>query len=470
MNLWILTEEKPKISVILNIIELYCKDFYSSYRLFDNYENYNKAIKIEPIIYNNRFQFKYCVNGISINGIDNILIKTVSGKSSFVDFLVFRQEKEPVCGSMDNLLMAIEETKTNDKESRNTSVYQRASKFIYIDAYSKNVKKYMLYNDESNHNCCKTPSDTNIFGTNMLLTIGVSIVGKDLSNWFTKFNSLEDLIEFKSKMRKPPEGNVPIDITRYDDRIEISGRLSKPKDKANIGHDPNIGALSIIAKCIRYLGWTKDIVIIKHGVSQSYIDTHRGNKFLKICSILGIKLDGINIQKCALPPSYWHYEYSSEKVASIFLHIVGENSGMRCIYQNHAGCERGYYKNSYGELIALPKKDSQGNNLYIPDLILHDEKTNSIIIIEGKKLSTLKNGLTELYNYDSIENEYLKRDYPSCKIYRYLTIFGGNEKNIINSNILLYMNVQGDVYINPNSPKCIQDISLETSYKIFSLT
>ena len=86
------------------------------------------------------------------------------------------------------MVMAFEETKTSDDESRNTGVYQRASKFVFIDSYYKNVKKYMLYNEELEERENKKPSDTSIFGTNMLLTIGTIILGKNTNTWNRKFN------------------------------------------------------------------------------------------------------------------------------------------------------------------------------------------------------------------------------------------------------------------------------------------
>lgn len=158
------------------------------------------------------------VTNVDITNIDKIYIKIVSGKSSFFDFLVFKQNEEPLEGSND-MLMAIEETKTNDDESRNTAVYQRASKFIFIENYSNNVKKYMLYNEELNENIYKKTSNTNIFGTRLLHTLNVSIIGKKSSYNYNSFKSIDELIEFKNKMRKPPTGNVPIEITKYEDRI-----------------------------------------------------------------------------------------------------------------------------------------------------------------------------------------------------------------------------------------------------------
>ena len=450
-NLWILTEERPKLSVIKQIIDLYVKDFGGEY-------SKNEVLKIIPEIDNGIFKFIYDVTGITLRNIKNIYILTVSGSSSFFDFLVFKQQNKPESGSTDNLLMAIEETKTSDDESRNTGVYQRASKFVFIDAYTHNAKLYMLYNDELECREDKEPSDTSKFGTDMLLTLDVDIIGKDISKWFKPFTKLEDLIEYKSKMRKPPKGNVPIEIISYPDRIEVSGRLAKPANKGNIAHDPNIGALSVISQTIRHLGWNKRIVITKHAVSQAYVNRSTGNKFLYLCKILNVELQGISIPEQTLPSNYWHYEMKSEKVASILLHILAENYNERGIYENHAGCERGYFRTVDNELVTLPKKDKQGENLYIPDLVLHDPKKKTIILIEGKKLSTLKEGLEDIENYDSIENEYIKPNYPDCSICRYLCIFGGFEDTLPHDKVLFYLRDDGKIIVNANAPQCLKEI------------
>lgn len=453
-NLWLLTEERPKPSVILQIIEMYCNDFEDKIAL-------KEEIRIKPIIENGVFKFIYVIEGLKVYGAKNIYIKTVSGSSSFLDFLLFKQEFAPKEGcSTDNLIMAIEETKTSDDESRNTGVYQRGSKFVYITPYYDKVKLYMLYNEELEAREDKKPSDTSIFGTNILLTLGVTIVGKDISKWFKPFESLDELINFKASMRKPPAGNVPIEIKKFPDRIEISGRLSKPADAGNIGHDPNIGALSMISKCIRALGWNEDIVITMHGVTQAYVNRTRGkNKFLYICNILGLNLDGITMPKSvSLPELYWHYEMSSEKMTSILLHVLGMYNGMYGVYENHAGCERGYFRTKSGELITLPKKDRQGINLYLPDVVLYDEPSNIILLVEGKKLSTLSNGIEEIQYYDSIENEYIKPAYKGVNILRCISIFGGNDSGYLHKDVLIYMNLAGKIFINPNAPECVKSM------------
>lgn len=451
-NLWLLTEERPKQSVVLQIIEMYCKDFND--KITEHSE-----IKIFPHIENGYFKFIYEIEGLSVEKANKIYIKTVSGNSSFLDFLLFKQEEAPVEGcNTDNLIMAIEETKTSDDESRNTGVYQRGSKFVYITPYYQNVKLYMLYNEELEARESKKPSDTSIFGTNILLTLGVTIVGKDTSKWFKPFESLDELIRFKDGMRQPPAGNVPITIKKFDDRIEVSGRLAKPADAGNIGHDPNIGALSMISGCIRKLGWKKDIVITMHGVTQKYVTNTKGkNKFLYICSILGMRLDGIIMPKnVSMPDLYWHYERKSEKMADILLHVQTMYHGMYCVYENHAGCERGYFRTKHGQLITLPKKDRNGINLYLPDVVLYDEDTNYILLVEGKMLSTLDKGIAEIENYDSIEQEYIYPEYKNVKIMRCISIFGGNCTKMPHEKVLFYLADNGRIIINKNAPQCIR--------------
>ena len=454
-NLWILTEEKPKRSVVIEILKKYATENNKTIEIDTN------GIVIAPIFEEKKYSFTCEVYGINIEGIKEIYLKTVSGGSSFLDYLLFEQDDEPEDGDCSNMVMAFEETKTSDDESRNTGVYQRASKFAFIRAYSKTAKTYMLYNDELNARENKRPSDTSVFGTNMLLTLGVEILGKSNLSWFSKYTNIDELINAKNSMRRPPDGNVPILINKYDDRIEVSGRLSKPAEAGNIGHDPNIGALSLIGYTLRTLGWDKKIVITMHGVSQDYINRTRGrNKFLYICKLYGMVLDGIIMpENYDLPEKYWHYERSSEKVTSIILHVLGENNGLEEVYQNHAGCERGYFYTKSKEAITLPKKDSGGiENLYIPDLILYEPKSNTILLIEAKKLSTLNEGLVEIEHYDSIENEYLKKYYPLAKNLRYLTLFGGNESSLPNERVLVHMNYDGSVIINENAPDFIKEL------------
>ncbi len=449
-NLWILTEERAKLSVVKAILEQYASDFNASVSFSANFN-------IKPIVKNGKFTFEYVVEGINVTDINSVYIELVSGNSSFVDYMLIRQDAKPADHSLDNVLMAIEETKTSDAESRNTGIYQRASKFVYIDHYCPRAKKYMLYNEEMTPDADRVPTDTNIFGTNMLLTLGVKFIGKTMRG-FSAFSSIDEMIELKSRMRLPNHTNIPILIHKIGDAITISGRLEKPKGKGNIGHDPNIGALSCIGYTLRKLGWEKEIIVTHHGVSQAYVNKTKGkNKCLFLFGMIRMQLEGITMpQKTEMPEFYWNYSCTSEKVASIFLHLTCQYYGIHGIYENHAGCERGYFRTQTGVLLALPKKDRFNENLLLPDVVLCDKSALSIYNVEGKLLSTMYDGIAEVETYDSIESEYIKPNYPSYRIERWVSIFGGTQHRIPHEKVLIYLNEYGEVYINHSAPENIK--------------
>ena len=188
MNLWILSEEYPRVQTLNTIIKMFLKD--------NNFSSFIDNIRVIPMLENNSFNFTYKVIGINCNKIKNIFIKIVKGSSSFVDYLIFYQNDEPT--HTDNPIYAIEETKTDDKESRNTSIYQRAIKFIFIDAYYKNVKKVMLHQRK---NINRQFTDTYIFGVRLLKTFNVYFTDEE-TNKIEAFSNIDDLITFKNNMRK----------------------------------------------------------------------------------------------------------------------------------------------------------------------------------------------------------------------------------------------------------------------------
>ena len=87
-NLWILTEERPKPEVICTIVEKFAADRRLTSSPTD-------PVQILPIIRNGQFTFTYRINGIYCQEVNEIFVKSISGKSSFVDFLVFHQDEIP---------------------------------------------------------------------------------------------------------------------------------------------------------------------------------------------------------------------------------------------------------------------------------------------------------------------------------------------------------------------------------------
>jgi len=448
-NLWFLTEERPKSDVIQTILATFLKDF--------GFVGIIRPLIIRPILKNNKFTFTYEVTGFECKKVENIYIKTVTGNSSFVDFLIFYQDSEPK--AQDEPIYAIEETKTDDRESRNTGVYQRCSKFVFVDFYYPKAKKIMLYNLQGEQK--EYATETNIFGTRCFLTLGVEIIGKSLEDTMTPWNNIDDLIAYKSSMRRPPAGNVPIDITKTTDEIKISGRLVKSN---RLGHDPNIGALSLICATIRALGWKRKITIILHGLKQNMLTPR--NKFIRIANRYDIGLEGLIIPKSKVLKDYWYYESRGEKIGTIFLHLlVDEFSEGMSIYENHAGCERGYFITLKGEKLAVEKYTDRA--LYkagdktaiiaLPDLTLVDFNKKEVIDVEGEMYQNAHKGILQLNGFDSFENLYIKKHYPGYSIIRTVVLYGSNNNTAPIGKISLLLNNSGCILLSTTAPTLFKE-------------
>lgn len=452
-TLWILTEERPKKDVIQTIFQRVASELQIGF--------FAGSLKIVPVIENGLFAFTYQVLGIDTSQIKQILIKTVSGQSSFVDYLIYWQEHEPK--PTDRPLFAIEETKTDDSESRNTGVYQRCTKFVFIDLFYPNVKKIMLYSLQVTQK--ENPSGTNLFGSRLLATYGVEVLGKIQNDEQIKpFNSIDELIEHKNAMRLPPRNNVPILITKTVDEIQISGRLFKA---GSLSHDPNIGALSMISAVLRKLGWKQKITITQHGLIQDNLPKKHNtkpNKFIQIANQLNINLDGLILPKSKISGDYWHFECNGEKLGTIFIHLAVEAFTLGySIFENHAGCEKSYFRKSNGDVVPLEKYSNReeyksGNKnaiAHIPDLILLDIEHLEVLNIEGKTYTNRANGILELANYDFIEKNYIAEFYPNYEIIRTVVLYGSNENNNVNLAIEIgfLLNQQGKMILGICAPK-----------------
>ena len=449
-NLWLLTEERPKDSVLAVIFQKFAKDY--------NFGGFIDPIRILPILEDGKFCFTYEVTGFNCKKVDKVYIKTVSGYSSFTDYLVFYQDEEPTFG--DEPIYAIEETKTDDKESRNTGVYQRCSKFVFIENYYPNVKKIMLYSLQVEQK--EEPTGTNIFGTRLLLTLGVEILGKKLDpKIFVPFTSIDEIIDLKNQMRKAPAGNIPILLTKFEDKIEVSGRLFK---SGGLSHDPNIGALSVICAVLRELGWNKRIVITKHGLEQKHVG--KTNKFIQIANKLNIELEKLQVPQAQFADSYWKFDKEGEKLGTIFIHLVVESfTKGYSIFENHAGCEKSYFLTKDGDVIPLAKftdreKYKAGDKtqiINIPDLILIDFGRSEVINIEGKKYKFRYDGIKELANYDFIEANYIQKHYPKFDIIRTVVLYGSKENKIIEIEIGFLLNENGELILGIQAPELFKE-------------
>jgi hypothetical protein len=434
-NLWILTEERSKKEVIKTIIEKSSE----KKKLEIEIEN----LKIIPSITDDTFNHIFLVEGYKSKKINNIFIKLISGKSSFVDFLIFLQNEEPNPEQiLENCFYAIEETKTSTYESRNTAMGQRSSKFsslnYYIQKHNYKIQPVMYFSSTQAEEDNRSVNFVNRLLCH--LESGIEFWGKDSSK-FKKFKNLKELIKEKNDIAKTNTRtkDTPIKITIEKNILKISCLLANPgqkkKKKENkkkiiekesrytgrIGSDPNIGQVSLIAKGIRSLGWKKRIVVTHHQVKQERIV---GNKFTNFAKLLNIELEN-----CILPPTefnleYWSYVKDKEKVASILGQIILENKNMITIFDNHGGCEKSYFHAPDGNEIQISKEFSR-NGGKIPDLVIKDDQKKLIYIYECKKIENIENAVEELNQFELFEKNYLKTYYPDYISIRGLIINGG---------------------------------------------
>ncbi len=152
---------------------------------------------------------------------------------------------------------------------------------------------------------------------------------------------------------------------------------------------------------------------------------------------MNIQLENLTIPR-VLPDrnDYWHYESSGEKLATIFLHLAIEHfTTAKSIYENHAGCERGYFFTPTGEAVAVKKYEDRDRyksgdrsaKIAIPDLVISDIDRSEIINIEGKQFIKINVGLKELNDFDAFEKIYINHYYPNARIIRSLVLFGSSE-------------------------------------------
>lgn len=446
MKIWVLSEERPKRAVLKEILEIYCqnKGFTLTAEI--------SAIQVVPIFIDGKFDSTYRIVGVEINEASEVLLKIVSGHSSFVDLLIYETVNDLPTPAQ-NPTLIIEETKTADTESRNTGIFQRASKFVYVDNYYPAVKKIMFYNLRVKEQ--PKPTATNSFGTRLLLTIGVELTGKKTKSELTPFTTLDELITARGAVRKPPKGNVPIAITQTDGTIFISGRLFK---NGSLSHDPNIGALTLISKALRVLGWTGKIILTHHGLTQDHVK--QSNKFILIANLLNLELEGLTIPKIQMPSEYWKFEKNSEKLASILLHILSlQTKNIVPIYENHAGSERGYlYDSKLGPIVIGKYIENKKVNgiVNIPDLVLRDDKNKVIYSLEGKISTKVKEAVSDLNNYGPFENEYLKIHYPGYILKRGVVLYGEKTES---PEVLFTLNSAGEIFLqNPTNAEFLKEI------------
>lgn len=143
-------------------------------------------------------------------------------------------------------------------------------------------------------------------------------------------------------------------------------------------------------------------------------------------------------------------------------HLVVENfTESYSIFENHAGCEKGYFHTSDGQHIPLAKyadREAYKNGdkdqiIFIPDLVLLDIKETEVITIEGKKYQNMEQGIRELNNYTSFDEMYLNKYYPKFHIVRTVVLYGSKKEEIAQIEVGFLLNEKGKIILGIKAPK-----------------
>ena len=447
VNLFILGEEslnKNSLEVVL-ICKWACggniefnKQEYSINNIFHNGKVYYKIEGIRSAKYQN---FYY----VNINRAGN----------SFCDYLLY--ESEDMNPPLEDTIpfAAIEATKNNGNESGNMTA-QRASKFIPIIEKWGNIKLAYLINNTGNildtkksfrqaHNCD--------FATMIALGVDILIshIGEteySLYNPPFKYESLNDIVIQENNKRINNKYTPSRVIDVGNNSVLIQANLYKK----NGPHDPNEGYVASRAYLIRKLEPNKEILIFNHNQTELYFNK-KNNKLINVLKLVGVSavfcdhiLQVEKEENIFKNKKYWTYNCNGEKNASILAEVFLNNKGYTTIFSNHAGCEKSYI--SIGDNFYTTKKGKG-----IPDLVMLNEDTNDLLVIEAEKTENYAKGILQMLDPEMdkfIDREFVKRIPKKINIKKYICTYGSYNPNT-HKTVLFNLTKCGQISYNENA-------------------
>ncbi len=377
---------------------------------------------IEPVIEVASFTGEWL---ITVNSHINIIVKLFKGESSCVDYILFDGLVDDNTNA-GNALCILESTKTSDKSSRNTSVYQRITKFLVFKKMhpESQAKMVMFYNAKWSN---IIPSKTAIFGLRMMKTLGIDAYHSDdvdYENLLTKFSiieflTIEDMIDSK-KCITSKKGNVPVEIINNgDSKYVISCKLDKgvSSNSGKISHDPNVGLLSGLVNIIHNFDRLSEIKIVNHNINQLYFDKLPTSKFWYAIDGTNVNFENVMIIKQPMLPSkYFALEKRSTEKLSTILYSQLISKDYKCIFSNHSGC-------------ALTNIITKGDDIIVertmtrPDILFYNEVKNELLLIEGKVEKDIILGVKQLgENHLERFAKLVKDAYPNSNLRKGLCI------------------------------------------------
>ena len=454
----VLTEEKPNIDEIKLMIKL---------TTCHNIDSVTQADIVPDISHEGCFKGRWSITHSGLQ----IYILLFKGSTASVDYILFagkpsgKPSSKLLLGNAEDALCILESNKTSDKESRNTAVYQRISKFTtFFNLYPKSKCIPVMFWLNSSWSSERKLTATANFGFRIMITLGIRLFMNsdnkliDLvdTTHLKPFQTSDELIAAKNLI-KQKKGNSSVYIKKkclvrtpslHTRRVYTLCGMKLDKGKGNnagkVSHDPNVGFLCGVTHCIYKLDKKSTFIIKDHNIQQTYFNKKPKSKLWFSIGKFDVIFDGVKIQNLPpLPTRYFKLESKmTEKLATLLCDLT---SNHKTIFSNHGGCAL--------TAITGPNGDkSIGRKMHRPDIMFLDDSKQEIIIIEGKVEKDLKKGLYQLSQEHLKEFVSLTKIlYPNYKIKKGLCITIDDIKNIskyisLTYPVLFALDSQGKSY------------------------
>lgn len=444
----ILSEEGPQDSVFyVHALELAKNSTKQQFNIeYDDPENPN--LQLTPIVDENGniTPNMYTLSGVTVNG-EPVELAVVQGGGSFVDYLVYLQDKEETDIPLADTepVIGIEVTKTSDKESGNTSVGQRATKFA---SWPYNAPTALVYETSAagwNEN--RTVGNEKQTKALLMLTETISVRQEDgtytqVQNNLKPFNNVDEILSAWSKPENTSTHKQDTYLVRRDENnIDLYCRIYQT-DKYS---DPGVGMVALISSSLRKAGYTGNINLEKHTYPNS---TMSGNsKQVNVFVNNNVNVAGVTVEKVLrnnTENSYFRKATKPEKLGTIYSQVEAAHKGQKTIYSNHGGAERSSLITPTGERVTVAKRNGD-NKIGIPDLVLTNG--NKVMLLEGKKYVTSTDAINQIEGLNEFETfAKTKAGYTNHKFDKGITLYGGREGDKLHPDVLknLYMWVRED--------------------------
>lgn len=434
----------------------------------------------------------YQLMNVKVRGKKHIFSCGMTGCSSTMDYLVF--ETDNLDADLGSLIpiFSMEETKTTEDESGNTSTYQRLTKCVYITLFYPDVPRTYYYNTRKKNVVEKGTSANVAYMIRVIL--GVEQFGKDIKprkeveeicNRYKSAQTPEEKRAMAEEMLMTLQATINSSVVNSDkiipyrlllddpehpltSNVRIQARLGKGK-YVNICNDPSEGFVAGVVAALEALGNTGDVTFINHRLEKNALERQRTNKLLQILKVCerDFYFDGIgkfDKSRIRLSKKYLREAYPGEKNSSIPFECMmdgGRRDGksadgtLRVIFDNHAGCSKSFFRTA-DDVLKDTKKEKG-----IPDLVILDTKNVKIYVIEAEMSKNVEGGLKQLSTFETwFKEKFLDEYYPGYEIVSGVITYGDPRytENVDNPRLWLNVDTNYNFDARETMPKPLLDI------------